>query len=216
MHLPTRYTPALEALVRMMPEPTDVLISGRMKATGSLHCSKATATGSRHQQGAYFVEAALVTPLLLLITFAAIFFCILAAKNFALQTFATDVARDVSLSLQAKGSAWCPSCGTAQVASTNQVVLSTFSGSYDSCWKTCANSRYPIIGANNVTITVSGFPVTNFFDGDVTYTGLVAPGDLFNVSVQYSSSNFMGGNVPFLGSFNFNLQGTAVGVIERP
>ena len=216
MHLPTRYTPALEALVRMMPEPTNLPISGQKSEAPRPHLEKPTTTRSRLQSGAYFVEAALVTPLVLLITFAAIFFCTLAAKNFALQTFATDVARDVSLSLQAKGSAWCPSCGTAQGASTNQVALSTFSGSYDSCWKTCANSRYPIIGANNVTITVSGFPVTNFFDGDVTYTGSVAPGDLFNVSVQYSSSNFMGGNVPFLGSFNFNLQGTAVGVIERP
>lgn len=177
------------------------------------------------QVGAYFVEAALVTPLVLLITFASIFFCVLAAKNFALQSFATDIARDISLSLQTTPSAtatprpWCTLCPVRAQSSTS-VDMSVFKQAHLSCWQSCAQTKYPIgilnAGGQALDISIDTYPIAQWYDATFTPSATVGPGDLFNVSVRYPSSNFLNGKVPFLGTLSFNIEGTAVGVIEKP
>jgi TadE-like protein len=183
---------------------------------GSARRSTSEVTSSQKaERGVYAVETALLVPVLFLVIFAAIFFCTLAAKNFALQAFATDIARDISLSLQSSGA--IANCSTVTRPPSSPVDVGTFSSARFACWKNYAQSKYPVgITSNNLQISVQAFPIQNWFDSSFNPTTAAAPGDLFNVSVRYPASDFMGGRVAFLGSFNFQLEGTAVGFIERP
>ena len=49
------------------------------------------------QTGAVYVEAAIIMPVMLLVTFTCLFFFLLAARQFSVQMLANEIAKDISL-----------------------------------------------------------------------------------------------------------------------
>lgn len=185
------------------------------------------------QTGAIYVEAAVVLPILLLVTFASAFFFLLAARHFSLQMLANDIARDVSLSLDRRADVvntgqtsciqrTCPAASTTAASTIDVSAMklaryTTTSG----CWNTCARTQYfiatpPADPALDVNLTV--YPAFQWFDAATTTTATVAAvGDYVRVELRYPARAVLGGGIPFLGAIpNINIVGTAIAVIERP
>lgn len=185
------------------------------------------------QTGAIYVEAAVVLPILLLVTFASAFFFLLAARHFSLQMLANEIARDVSLSLDprtgvsygAQASCIQSTCPTANTTAASKVNVSTMTTDrYDTptgCWNTCAKTYYlltttPSVPALDVNLTV--YPAFQWFDTPTVSTPTeAAVGDYVLVELRYPAQAVLGGALPFFGNIpQYDIVGTAIAVIERP
>jgi Flp pilus assembly protein TadG len=175
---------------------------------------------SGKETGTIFVEAALVMPLLLLVCFASIYFFMAAARNYAVQMVANDIARAASLSLSQetlKSGGCIAMCRQQTVGSGIETVdIQQFLGSYNNCFKKCASSQY-LLSENFVSIAVT--PIPDFSSLAVApqqTTNLLSPGDMVRVNVSYPVSAVLGATIPMFGSWAGNLQGSSVGIIEKP
>ncbi len=185
------------------------------------------------QTGAIYVEAAVVLPILLLVTFASAFFFLLAARHFSLQMLANEIARDVSLSLDPRaGVAYgtqasciqsrCPATNTTAASKVDITAMQVARyNTVGGCWNWCANRYYllataPADPALQVNLTV--YPAFQWYDTPTTTTPTVAAvGDYVLVELRYPAQAVLGGGIPFFGAIpNINLVGTAIAVIERP
>jgi Flp pilus assembly protein TadG len=185
------------------------------------------------QTGAIYVEAAVVLPILLLVTFASAFFFLLAARHFSLQMLANEIARDVSLSLDPQagvvntGQTSCiqRDCAAATTTAASKVNVGALTRDRyttpTGCWNTCAGSYYrlataPANPALQVNLTV--YPAFQWFDtAAVSTPAEAAVGDYVLVELRYPAQAVLGGGIPFFGAIpNINLVGTAIAVIERP
>jgi Flp pilus assembly protein TadG len=185
------------------------------------------------QTGAIYVEAAVVLPILLLVTFASAFFFLLAARHFSLQMLANEIARDVSLSLDprtgvsygAQASCIQTTCPDPTTTPASKVDVSALKlARYTTpggCWNTCAGSYYllataPANPALQVNLTV--YPAFQWYDTPTTTTPTVAAvGDYVLVELRYPAQAVLGGGIPFFGAIpTMNIVGTAIAVIERP
>ncbi len=185
------------------------------------------------QTGAIYVEAAVVLPILLLVTFASAFFFLLAARHFSLQMLANEIARDVSLSLDPRagvvntGQKSCiqSTCPAANTTADSRVNVTTMKANrYTAtagCWNTCARTQYflataPANPALDVNLTV--YPAFQWYDAPTTtIPTMAAVGDYVLVELRYPARAVLGGGIPFFGAIpDINLVGTAIAVIERP
>ena len=192
---------------------------------------------TKSQAGALYVEAAIIMPVLLLVTFASIFFLLVAARHFSLQMLANEIAKDVSLSLQpvsyASQSACIPNCMRSygsqlrDVGYDNTVDLADYVDSQLSgesgCWSKCAAEQYLLVPPNStgrykMSVTVTAHPKMQFFDETLPDNGnMGAAGDFFEVSVAYPLRAVLGGGIAFFGVIpaNSKIYGNAVGVIDK-
>jgi hypothetical protein len=195
---------------------------------------------TKSQAGALYVEAAIIMPVLLLVTFASIFFLLVAARHFSLQMLANEIAKDVSLSLQPvqwvdsyQLSACIPKCmqsdgqnlrddGYANTVDLADYVDSQLSGG-SGCWSKCAAEQYLLVPPNSngpykMSVTVTAHPKMQFFDETLPYNGnMGAAGDFFEVSVAYPLRAVLGGGIAFFGVIpaSSKIYGNAVGVIDK-
>lgn len=187
------------------------------------------------QTGAIYVEAAVVLPILLLVTFASAFFFLLAARHFSLQMLANEIARDVSLSLDPRAGvsygtqASCiqSTCPTANTTAASKVDINAMKvARYDTvggCWNRCARTYFllataPAVPALDVNLTV--YPAFQWYDTPPMTTPpptVAAVGDYVLVELRYPAQAVLGGGIPFFGAIpDIDLVGTAIAVIERP
>lgn len=201
---------------------------------------------ARHKQdGAIYVEAALIMPILLLVTFAGAFFFLCAARHFSLQMAAHEMAKDLSVALHDPRSltglndrektciAGCKAelesypwaAGReAPVRHFNVDLTAYVNIMYNNggCWKACAESRYllstPGGGRTHfLSVRAQVYPVANWYDADITNTpNIASPGDYFMITLSYPLRAVWGGGITFFGMApNTSLVGTAVGVLEK-
>jgi Flp pilus assembly protein TadG len=189
------------------------------------------------QTGAIYVEAAVVLPILLLVTFASAFFFLLAARHFSLQMLANEIARDISLSLDPRagvvntGQTSCiqRTCAAFNTTAASKVDVSTMTTNrYDTptgCWNDCARTQYllatdPTGGKPALDINLTVYPAFQWYDTPTMTTPpptVAAVGDYVLVELRYPAQAVLGGGIPFFGAIpNINLVGTAIAVIERP
>jgi Flp pilus assembly protein TadG len=163
------------------------------------------------QTGAIYVEAAVVLPILLLVTFASAFFFLLAARHFSLQMLANEIARDVSLSLDPRtgvsygtqASCIQSTCPTANTTAASKVDINAMKvARYDTvggCWNWCANEYYrlataPADPALQVNLTV--YPAFQWFDAPITPPPAeAAVGDYVLVELRYPAQAVLGGGI---------------------
>jgi hypothetical protein len=200
---------------------------------------------TRHNEdGAIYVEAALVMPLLLLVTFVSAFFFMCAARYFSLQMLANEMAKDLSIALHTPGNdglsltqqTCIASCkeeisnypwsdqqqGANQTFNVNLDTYVTYMYTNGGCWNQCAQGRYLLstIGSGRTSylaVRAQVYPVANWYDDELTNTpNLASPGDYFMVTVSYPLRAVWGGGIAFFGlAPNTQMVGTAVGVLER-
>lgn len=187
------------------------------------------------QTGAIYVEAAVILPILLLVTFASAFFFLLAARHFSLQMLANEIARDISLSLDprtgvsygSQHSCIQSTCPTANTTAASKVDVSTMTTNrYDTptgCWNQCARTQYllttdPTGGKPALNVNLTVYPAFQWYDAATTTTPTVAAvGDYVLVELRYPAQAVLGGGIPFFGAIpDIDLVGTAIAVIERP
>jgi Flp pilus assembly protein TadG len=172
-----------------------------------------------NERGTLFVETALIMPLLLLVCFASIYFFMAAARNYAVQMVANDIARTASLSLSqntATSGGCIAMCRITAAAGVETIDIQTFLQTSASCFKGCATSQYLLAG-NFVDIKVDAIPDFSSLNAPPTKTtSLLSPGDMIRVNVSYPVSAVMGATITLLGPWSGNLQGSSVGVIEKP
>lgn len=197
-------------------------------------------TEAKQQTGALYVEAAIIMPILLLVTFASLFFLLVAARHFSLQMLANDIAKDVSLSLQPVGpttlSACIPKCmnenltwatGVRNEGYDNTVDLVNYaavqSNSPAGCWNHCAAYRYLLAAPGRglpyaLSVTITAHPRMQIFDEQVPSSGgVAAAGDFFEVTVAYPLRAVLSGGIAFFGLIpeTSRIYGNAVGVIDK-
>jgi hypothetical protein len=184
----------------------------------------------RHNQaGALYVEAALVLPLLLLVTFAGAFFFLCAARHLSLQMAANEMAKDLSVALhdpRDNGQLWAEKTCIAGCKADPNVVypwggdreqnLLKFNVELDAyvnfmytnaegCWNACASSRYRLLTVGGgrtqyLSVRAQVFPVANWYDDDVTSNlNQASPGDYFMVTLSYPLRAVWGGGITFFG-----------------
>ena len=187
------------------------------------------------QTGAIYVEAAVVLPILLLVTFASAFFFLLAARHFSLQMLANDIARDVSLSLDPRtgvvntGQTSCiqSTCPASNTTADSKVDVSAMTTNrYDTltgCWNTCARRQYflatdPTGGKPALDVNLTVYPAFQWFDAPTAGTPTeAAVGDYVLIELTYPAQAVLGGGIPFFGGIpDIDLVGSAIAVIERP
>jgi Flp pilus assembly protein TadG len=183
----------------------------------------------RDQLGAFYVEAAIVMPLLLLVVFVSIFFCTMAVRNFALQMLANDIARDISLALGTfpttankcifSGTNPC-AAPTAQNTKPFYLTDADYKTARQDCWNSCAGTQYLLADmVSSGTISITGTTIPSAFDTSTapSTSTTVVPGDLIKVKVSYPASRILnGGQIPLFGSVTATLQASAVTVMEKP
>jgi Flp pilus assembly protein TadG len=200
----------------------------------------------RHNQdGAIFVEAALVLPILLLVTFAGAFFFLCAARFLSLQMAANEMAKDLSVALHDPEYNGLNSMEKTCIAGCKATLpnypwrdqlgpLQRFNvdvGEYveemydaaNGCWNACAESRYRLITrqygrSSYLTVEAQVFPAASWYDQEITNpnTFVASPGDYFIVTLRYPLRAVWGGGITFFGlAPNTSLVGTAVGVLEK-
>jgi len=146
---------------------------------------------ARHS-GAIYVEAAIVLPVLILVVFASIFFFLLAARHLSLQMLASEIARDVSLSLDPRSAVSYGTQGTCiQTSCTyitpvdfkkydtkldlTEVLRNRYKSDGTGCWDNCARSQYLLAtrpkpshsgagSADALSIALTAYPSTQWFD----------------------------------------------------
>lgn len=198
-------------------------------------------TKGTSQVGALYVEAAIVMPILLLVTFASLFFLLVAARHFSLQMLANEIAKDVSLSLQPPSSRFTTACipqcmsgrGTFLRADgyAHTVDLTDYSYAQMSsdenqagCWRSCARDKYLLATPTSnsdpygLRVFVTAHPSMQLFDEQLPANGSVAAaGDFFEVTLTYPLRSVWGGGIAFFGliPLTSKIYGNAVGVIDK-
>ena len=193
---------------------------------------------AKQQEGALYVEAAIIMPVLLLVTFASLFFFLVAARHFTLQMLANEIAKDVSLSLQPiptedRATACIPKCmqekgstlrndGYQNTKNLTYYASTQFS-SGSGCWNVCARGKYLLAtpGTNapyQLSVTVTAHPTMQYYDETLPSNSSVASaGDFFEVSLAYPLRAVWGGGIAFFGLIpeTSSIYGNAVGVIDK-
>lgn len=197
-------------------------------------------TEAKPQTGALYVEAAIIMPILLLVTFASSFFLLVAARHFSLQMLANEIAKDVSLSLQpvalGNHTACIPRCMAENFAWATPLRDDGYDNSADlsdyipsqidnptGCWNSCAADRYLLAAPGRglpyaLSVTVTAYPRMQIFDETPPpIGGVAAAGDLFEVSVAYPLRAVWGGGIAFFGLIpaTSKIYANAVGVIDK-
>lgn len=173
-----------------------------------------------NEEGAIYVEAALVLPLLLLVTFVSAFFFMCAARYFSLQMLANEMAKDLSIALHTPGTSglgftqrtciascktdltnypWADGRGTLQIFNVDVDAYVNYMYTNGGCWNECAQGRYFLstVGSNRpFTLSVNArvYPVQNWYDSQITNSvNQASPGDYFLVTVSYPLRAVWGG-----------------------
>ena len=188
------------------------------------------------QTGAVYVEAAIIMPVMLLVTFTCLFFFLLAARQFSVQMLANEIAKDISLSLQADadaftgaGSTCIRGCrrdcsGDANIILRHTRDLNAYvecnSKEQKACWNTCARDQFLLNtdGEYPMSVSATAYPARQWFDSGSTPTAhsTISAGDLFDVTVSYPFRAVWGGGIAFFGLVpEKNLTGIAVGIVEK-
>ena len=181
------------------------------------------------EAGAVYVEAAIVMPIMLLVTFASAFFFLCAARQVSVQMLANNIAKDISLALRAtnltSGSYCIQTCkGVTEAPPESELDIPTYRKKMyensDGCWKTCARDSYllAIEGSSPLRVTVTPHHLVNWYDDQITSSHQVlSPGDFFTVRLEYPFRAVLGGGIPMFGVVPADkyLVGTAVGVMEK-
>jgi Flp pilus assembly protein TadG len=189
------------------------------------------------QDGAVYVEAAIILPVLLLVTFASSFFFLVAARHFSLQMLANEIAKDVSLILQPVNSsppaACIPLCMASQGTtfrsngfenSKSVAAYSTTQMSSNGCWNICARDRYMLatpasLATYPLSLTVTVHPTMQYYDETLPANSStwVSAGDFFEVSIAYPLRSVWGGGIAFFGIVPVSsmIYGNAVGIIDK-
>ena len=192
------------------------------------------------QEGAVYVEAAIILPVLLLVTFASSFFFLVAARHFSLQMLANEIAKDVSLILQPVNSsppkACIPLCMASQGStlrnlgnqgyenSKNVGAYSTGQMASNGCWNICARDRYMLATPASqatypLSLTVTVHPTMQYYDETLPANSStwVSAGDFFEVSIAYPLRSVWGGGIAFFGIVPVSsmIYGNAVGIIDK-
>ena len=183
--------------------------------------------------GAIYVESAIVLPILLLVTFASIFFFLCAARYFSLQMLANEIARDISLGLQdpEANATGCNKLRTGKLSSNDsqEINLTTtcddqFNNGSAGKWKLCAKDRYLLVTDppnNKPSVNAIVHPVRNWFDAPFTSSSQLfntaSPGDFVEVTVRYPIRWVMGDTIAVMGLLpDVELIGKGVGIVEPP
>ena len=188
------------------------------------------------QAGAVYVEAAIILPVLLLVTFTCLFFFLLAARQFSIQMLANEIAKDISLSLQAVEDNWNDSSRTcmsdcrlngcrAQTTVLRHTknldeYVACQSEEQNDCWKECARDQFLLNtdGDYPMSVTATAYPAAQWFDETDTPSTdpNISAGDLFEVTVSYPFRAVWGGGIAFFGLVpEKDLTGIAVGIVEK-
>lgn len=192
------------------------------------------------QVGAVYVEAAIVLPVIILVTFASLFFFLCAARQFTVQMLATEIAKDISIALRPAVRTGIDYCinecriaieGGAQGANPfltkseldlDAYHTAMYTNSSPGCWRTCAQNAYLLgtTGTYPLKITLRAHHMIEFYDdpllGTQNYNDL-SPGDIFTVTLQYPLRAVWGGGIAMFGVVPEGkfLTGIAVGVLEK-
>lgn len=187
------------------------------------------------QTGAVYVEAAIIMPVLLLVTFTCLFFFLLAARQFSVQMLANEIAKDISLSLQANADNWTgagstcikncrtncrDTSGTLKHTRDLNAYVACNTAQQGACWNTCARDAFLLNteGSYALSVTAAAYPAAQWFDQLDTPTAhsSISAGDLFDVTVSYPFRAVWGGGIAFFGLVpEKNLTGIAVGIVEK-
>ena len=169
----------------------------------------------RHQRGAAFVEAAIILPVFLLVTFVTIFLCLMAYRLSSIQMAANDIALSISNSFSGGGPFPCSS-GT--YPTNGNIVLAEHTANCLVTWRTGIATRYLIPSTAPMQIFVVGYAHQQSHDGGATISNATTlrAGDSFVLVVKYPKSNILGGKVPLFGFLQGDLVASAAGFIERP
>jgi hypothetical protein len=190
------------------------------------------------QAGAVYVEAAIILPVLLLVTFTCLFFFLLAARQFSVQMLANEIAKDISLSLQTNDDNFNASHGVVNSCikncrtncrggenalrhTRNLTAYVACNSTYpEACWNTCARDQFLLNteGDYPMSVTATAYPARQWFDSGSTPTvhTTISAGDLFDVTVSYPFRAVWGGGIAFFGLVpDKNLTGVAVGIVEK-
>lgn len=188
------------------------------------------------QAGAVYVEAAIILPVLLLVTFTCLFFFLLAARQFSVQMLANEIAKDISLSLQRDADNWggavstcirgcrltCRGNDTIVLRHTRDLNAYVTCNSEDqgACWNRCARDQFLLNtdGAYPMSVIATAYPAAQWFDETDTPSthSSISAGDLFDVTVSYPFRAVWGGGIAFFGLVPAkNLTGIAVGIVEK-
>jgi hypothetical protein len=183
-----------------------------------------------------YVEAAIIMPVLLLVTFTCLFFFLLAARQFSVQMLANEIAKDISLSLQADadavtgaGSTCIRGCRRNCSGDQNIILRHTrnltayvaCNSTYpEACWNTCARDQFLLNtdGDYPMSVIATAYPAAQWFDETDTPSthSSISAGDLFDVTVSYPFRAVWGGGIAFFGLVpEKNLTGIAVGIVEK-
>lgn len=148
------------------------------------------------QSGSLYVEAALVTPVFLVVLYASIFFCLLTVRQLSIQYVASALAEKV----------------THCIAGNSNVVTCDI-GSTRAQWVSAGNDLAGQFFLPNPSFTISACSRTS---GVCSTSGSYMSGDIFSVQISSELPKVFGGAVPFLGlSETRTLKGGAIGVFER-
>ena len=148
------------------------------------------------QTGAVYVEAAIIMPVMLLVTFTCLFFFLLAARQFSVQMLANEIAKDISLSLQADADAFtgagstcirgcrrhCSEDANIILRHTRDLNAYVECNSHDqeACWNTCARNQFLLNtdGDYPMSVTATAYPARQWFDSGSTPTAHSTPSEL--------------------------------------
>lgn len=169
----------------------------------------------RHQRGAAFVEAAIILPVFLLVTFVTIFLCLMAYRLTSIQLAANDIARSIGNSFQG-GAPF--RCNTGSNAANGTVEIQTLATNCAAIWRAGIATRYLIPATDPMPIRVVGYAHQQSHDGGATLPNATTlrAGDSFVLVVNFPKSNILGGRVPLFGFLQGDLVASAAGFIERP
>lgn len=170
---------------------------------------------NRHQRGAVFVDAAIIMPVFLLVTFVTIFLCLMAYRLTSIQLAANDIALSISYSFQRGGPF---KCGTGTNAAIGTVEIQTLATNCEAIWREGIATRYLIPATDPMPIRVVGYAHQQSHDGGATLQNatILRAGDSFVLVVNFPKSNILGGKVPLFGFLQGDLVASAAGFIERP
>lgn len=182
------------------------------------------------QTGAVYVEAAIVMPFLILVTFASAFLFLCAARQVTVQMLANEIAKDLSMALrttQFTGISYCINnckAGLNNFSQFSELDITTYQnamyGNTDGCWNSCARNSYLLATSGTYPLEISVTPqhLVNWYDDTPSTTyNYLSPGDFFTVKLRYPFRAVWGGGIAMFGVVPANkyLIGTAVGVMEK-
>lgn len=173
---------------------------------------------NRHQRGAVFVDAAIIMPVFLLVTFVTIFLCLMAYRLSSIQMAANDIAQSISKAFYGGGPFYCaPGAPTVQQRK-GTILIQDLRGACEGSWRSGIATKYLIPTDNQMPITVVGYAHLPPLDGgqNVQNATTLRAGDSFVVLVKFPKTNILGGKVPLFGLLSGDLVASAAGFIERP